>query len=155
MNAVADRREQFDRGEERRGEATTTFNLADCGRPKRMRDVARRKQEYKGWMSNGGRKEGIGRQEKERRGEQRRGGKRRPLKHGGGGGGGKHAKAGTDGRRQHPSLHCPLGEQTDRSERGPRPEPPAHARARPRSQSVNRLSPSRSFLLAEATEGGG
>ena len=72
MNAVAERREQFDRGEERRGEATTTFNLADCGRPKRMRDVARRKQEYKGWMSNGGRKEGMGRQEKERREEERR-----------------------------------------------------------------------------------
>ena len=60
--------------EERRGEATTTFNLADCGRPKRMRDVARRKQEYKGWMSNGGRKEerkeGMGRQEKESGGEE-------------------------------------------------------------------------------------
>ena len=76
--------------EERRGEATTTFNLADCGRPKRMRDVARRKQEYKGWMSNGGRKEG--RDGETGKGERRRGGKRRPLKHGGG----KHAKAGMD-----------------------------------------------------------
>ena len=74
MNAVAERREQFDRGEERRATttaaATTTFNLADCGRPKRMRDVARRKQEYKGWMSNGGRKEGMGRQEKESGGKE-------------------------------------------------------------------------------------
>ena len=70
MNAVAERREQFDRGEERRGEATTTFNLADCGRPKRMRDVARRKQEYKGWMSNGGRKGGRkGWGDRKRRGE--------------------------------------------------------------------------------------
>ena len=45
--------------------ATTTFNLADCGCPKRMRDVARRKQEYKGWMSNGERDrvEGWGRRE--------------------------------------------------------------------------------------------